>query len=389
MSVKSKSRKPVSRTIQGAPSWRIASNTVEAWVTQRGGHLAPVTFRTANGDIQPFAIAPWAEESLDEDTPDLLKTLRGDFFCAPFGGNGTPWRGEAHPPHGETASNPWSSPTISQPQSDRHVFTAEMQTSVRSGRATKRIELRDDETNLYLRHNLEGMTGPMSLGHHAILQCPPKEGAGRISLSPYHRGQVCPLPFEDPTIGGYSALKMGAKFTKLDTVERADGEFCDVSRYPAREGFEDLVMVRTKPRPEPVWSTVSFPEQGYLWFSLRDVKVLNSTVLWMSNGGRHYAPWSGRHRCVLGVEDVTSYFHFGLAESAGSNPHAERGAATTLKLSRRRPTEVSYIMGVVPIPPDFDQVKKIRFTTEGMILRAWSDAKVFHPVDWNYLKIGG
>lgn len=385
MSAKSKSRKPVSRTIAGAPSWKLASDSVEAWVTKRGGHLAPVTFHTTNGDIQPFAIAPWAEESLADDTPDLLKTLRGDFFCAPFGGNGTPWRGEQHPPHGETASCAWTSPVVSNPEPLRHVLTAEMKTTVRTGRATKQIEVRDGETNLYLRHVLEGMTGPMSLGHHAILQCPPVEGAGRISLSPYHRGQVCPLPFEDPTIGGYSALKMGAKFTNLDTVERADGEFTDVSCYPAREGFEDLVMVRTKPRPEPAWSTIAFPEQGYLWFSLRNVQVLNSTVLWMSNGGRHYAPWNGRHRHVLGIEDVTSYFHFGLAESAGPNPHAEKEAPTTVKLSRRSPTVVNYIMGVVPIPTDFDRVKKIRFAPDRIILRADSGSKLEHKVAWDFL----
>ena len=385
MSAISKSRKPVGRAIAGAPSWKLASDAVEAWITKRGGHLAPVKFRTSKGDIQPFAIAPWAEEPLADDTPDLLKTLRGDFFCAPFGGNGTPWRGEQHPPHGETASCNWTTPNVSNPEPGRHVLTAEMKTTVRPGRATKRIELRDGETNLYLRHTLEGMTGPMSLGHHAILQCPPTEGAGRISLSPYHRGQVCPLPFEDPVAGGYSALKTGAKFTNLDTVERADGEFTDVSRYPAREGFEDLVMVRTKPRAEPVWSTVAFPEQGYLWFSLRDVQVLNSTVLWMSNGGRHYAPWNGRHRNVLGVEDVTSYFHFGLAESTGANPHSGKGAPTTLKLSRRSPIVVNYIMGIVPIATDFDRVKKIRFAPGLIILRADSGAKVEHKVDWDFL----
>lgn len=378
-------RRPITRTIAGAPSWKIASDSVEAWITQRGGHLAPVTFKTTAGDIQPFAVAPWAEEPLVPATPDLLKTLRGDFFCAPFGGNGTPWKGERHPPHGETASGAWGQATVVRPESGRHVFTAEMQTSVRPGRATKRLELRDGETNLYLRHTLEGMAGPMALGHHAILQCPPAAGSGRIALSPYHRGQVCPLPFEDPTIGGYSTLKQGAKFTHLDTVERADGSFTDVSQYPAREGFEDLVMVRTKPRPEPVWSTVAFPAQGYLWFSLRDVQVLNSTVLWMSNGGRHYAPWNGRHRHVLGVEDVTSYFHFGLAESAGANPHAAARQATCLKLTRRKPTVVNYIMGVVPIPPEFDQVKKVRFRDNEVVFRAHSGVKVSHVVDWRYL----
>jgi len=226
----------------------------------------------------------------------------------------------------------------------------------------------------------------MSLGHHAILQCPPQAGAGHIALSPYHRGQVCPLPFEDPALGGYSALKMAAKFRRLEEVPRADGDLTDVSRYPAREGFEDLVMVRTKPRAEPAWSTVTFPEQGYLWFSLRDVTVLNSTVLWMSHGGRHYPPWNGRHRHVLGVEDVTSYFHFGLAESEEQDAAAPPGVVNCLPLSRRRPTVVNYIMGVVPIPANFDKVKKIRFTAGKIILRSESGQKVDHVVDETFLQ---
>ena len=44
----------------GQASWRIASREVEAFVTETGGHLGPVTFRLGKRKIQPFAIAPWA-----------------------------------------------------------------------------------------------------------------------------------------------------------------------------------------------------------------------------------------------------------------------------------------------------------------------------------------
>ena len=46
----------------GQPSWRIASREVEAFVTETGGHLGPVTFRVGGKKIQPFSIAPWAQE---------------------------------------------------------------------------------------------------------------------------------------------------------------------------------------------------------------------------------------------------------------------------------------------------------------------------------------
>ena len=57
-----------------------------------------------------------------------------------------------------------------------------------------------------------------------------------------------------------------------------------------------------------------------------------------------------------------------------------------LPLSRRRPTVVNYIMGVVPIPANFDKVKKIRFTAGKIILRSESGQKVDHVVDETFLQ---
>ena len=101
--------KPRLETVLGQPSWSFGSGLVRATLTRRGGHLAPVTFILPSGKaVQPFAVAPWAERKLPHGMPDLLRALRGDFFCCPFGGNGYPWRWEHHPPHGETANGNWS-----------------------------------------------------------------------------------------------------------------------------------------------------------------------------------------------------------------------------------------------------------------------------------------
>lgn len=80
----------------GQPSWRLKSNTVELFVTRTAGMMAPATFNLPGGRaVQPFAVAPWAGEKIDAGLPPLLHALRGDFFCAPFGGNGVAWRGES------------------------------------------------------------------------------------------------------------------------------------------------------------------------------------------------------------------------------------------------------------------------------------------------------
>src|ERR1035438_6283390 len=73
--------------IHGQPSWRLASSSVEAFVTELGGHLGPITFDRKGRKLQPYSVAPWAEEETDPSLPSIIKALRGDFFCLPFGGN--------------------------------------------------------------------------------------------------------------------------------------------------------------------------------------------------------------------------------------------------------------------------------------------------------------
>jgi len=367
----------------GAASWRLASDRVEAYLTRDGGHLAPVTFRTARGPVQPYAIAPWSEERLAPDTPAVLRTLRGDFFCLPFGGNERPWRGERHPVHGETASGRWRLVSVS-PPGPVVELTAELATTVRPGRVRKRVRLRAGEANVYCRDELRGFQGPMCLGHHAMLAFPEAEGAGRIALSPWRGGQVCPRPFESPARGGYCALKTGARFRDLRRVPLAGGGWADLTRYPAREGFEDLVLVSARPGARLAWTTVTFPGQGYVWIALKDPRVLASTVLWHSNGGRHYPPWNGRHRRVLGLEEVTGDFHFGLADSAADNPLARRGVPTVLRLRPAAPLVVNYVMGVAAIPRGFDVVRRVRFARDHVVLTAASGATVAHAVDLSF-----
>lgn len=370
------------QTVFSQPSWRLASDQVEAFVTRQGGHLGPVTFRTAAGPIQPFAVAPWHGEKLPADAPAVLKPLRGDFFCAPFGGGPSRWRGENHPPHGETAQGAWR--LVADESGPGHLV-AEMKTRVRPGRVVKRISLLPGETNLYLRHEFHGMNGPMSFGHHATLKFPDAPGSGRLAFSPWRFGSVCPEAFEDPALGGYSALKIGAAFRDLRRVPLANGGTADLTRYPARAGFEDLVMIAARPDAPYAWTSVTFPKERYVWFALKDPRVLASTVMWHSNGGRHYAPWSSRHRAVLGLEEVTSYFHLGLAASAAPNALNRRGITTALRLDPRRPLVVPYIMAVAAIPRGFDVVRTIAFRGDHVVLRAASGKTVRHAVDLSFL----
>jgi len=146
------------------------------------------------------------------------------------------------------------------------------------------------------------------------------------------------------------------------------GESADLSLYPARRGFEDLVMMVSDPTLDFGWTAVVFPSHGYAWFALKDVTVLRNTILWMSNGGRHYAPWNGRHVNVMGLEETTSYFHPGLAESAKANPISKLGFPTSVKLDPRTPTTINYIFGVVAVPPEVTRIDEIERSENGIML---------------------
>ncbi|HOQ85548.1 MAG TPA: hypothetical protein PLQ89_07490, partial [Phycisphaerae bacterium] len=329
--------KPVKKTVHKQPSFQLKSTTVEAYVTEQGGHLAPVVFDRQGCKIQPFSVAPWAEERPDPSLPQLLKVLRGDFFCMPFGGNDQPFKGEKFPAHGETANNRWTFESLEK-DDGRTTLHLSMKTSVRKGRVDKRISVIDGHNAVYSQHVISQMSGPMNLGHHATLKFPDEPGSGYVTFSPYRFGQVFIEPTERPEERGYSILKPGYEFKDHRKVATITGEFTDLSRYPARRGFEDIVQIVADAKRDVAWTAVSFPRQRYVWFALKDPKVLAGTVMWMSNGGRHYAPWNGRHVSVMGLEEITGYFHIGIAASAKKNPFNDRGVPTVLKLNPAKPT---------------------------------------------------
>ncbi len=372
------------KTVLGQPSWPLESSHVHASLTRLGGHLAPVRFRLGRKTVDPYSVAPWAEEKLPPDTPAMLRALRGDFFCCPFGGNAARWRGEQHPPHGETANATWRLESSAR-EDARVTLHASLATTVREGRVDKYIMLIDGHHAVYSRHEITGMRGPMALGHHAMLKFPEQPGSGVISASRFVRGQVLPGAFESPEQRGYQSLEPGATFRTLERVPLLAGGHTDLSRYPARRGYEDLAMVTADPRLPFAWTAVTFAAEGYVWFSLRDPRVLRNTILWISNGGRHYPPWNGRHTGVLGLEDTTSYFHHGLAESARPNPLNRGGIPTTLTLNPRRPTRVSAIMAVAAIPAGFDRVKTIAPATGGVKLTAANGRHTQAALDLSWL----
>ncbi len=363
-------------TVLGQPSYPIANDLVEGWLAERGGQLAPVTFLLGNRKVDPLHVAPWAEEELGPEHPQIIKTLRGDFFCMPFGGAPSEFRGERHPVHGEPANETWRLE-----EAEDAYLRLSIDTTIRPGKVVKEVSLKPGETNVYQRHTIHGNRGPMAFGHHAMLRF---KSRGFVSVSPFGFGQVFPGEFEKPEEGGYSWLKPGAQFESLERVPTLDCSTVDLTVYPSLKGWENLVTVYSELGRDLAWSAVAFPEEGYCWFSLRDPKVLTGTVIWISNRGRHYAPWNGRHENVYALEDVTSSIPPGIGPSSEPNEASRAGFRTFFELGDQ-PLVVSTVMGVVGIPAGFDRVETIEPGEGGVVLTSRSGVSVKAKVDLGHL----
>jgi hypothetical protein len=250
---------------------------------------------------------------------------------------------------------------------------------------TKEITLRDGHAAVYSRHVLAGMKGPVAVAHHPMLQFPAQPGAGWIATSSLRFGQVRPGRTADPIHGGYSSLQPGAVFSSLRRVPRMGGGFADLTSYPARLGYEDFVMVASRPVSPFAWTAVTLPAQGYVWFLLKDPRVLPSTFFWFSNGGLHADPARGRLRGILGIEDIAGYFGSAPGREPKANPFRARGHPTFARLDPKRPLTVSIISGVAAIPAGFGRVTAIRASAPGQVTLHSARKCVTIPLDHEFL----
>ena len=378
-------------TVASLPAWVIGNAEVELAVTQLGAHMAPVKFCRASGaPVQPYYINPWHDEKPDNLPVPVLKPLRGDFFCMPFGGNGAPFSGETHPPHGEPAGDAWTLVGHGKTGSATFLELA-FKPQVRPGTISKSIRLVDGQNAIYTQEILSGFKGAMPLGHHATLAVPEKEGSLRVAASDYAFGMTCPVLFSDPRNREYQSLAIGKEFRDLRKVPLLwkEPSEADATVFPARTGFTDLLAICRKPvwGGTPAWIAASVQQEGYLWFALKDPTVLPTTVFWISNRGRQGPPWNGRNRC-LGLEDVCGFFAEGIKASCEPNVLTRKGIPTAIELSPERPTLVNYIQGVVKIPEGFETVRSARFEPGKVTFVSITGKQVTAKVNWEFLKTG-
>lgn len=353
----------------------IQNKKVKVGVTEKCGHLHPVQFFIDNKIIEPLNIAPWSDEKFDDAIPPMLKMLRGDFFCAPFSDSDV--LEDEDRPHGTTANDKWSLIFHNE-----HELKFKLDKKVSGAEVIKKITLKSDHPVIYQEHLITGGKGKIPIGHHLMLKVPEKI---YLSFSNFLFGETPASPVEtDPQMGS-SILQYPQQFNDLAKIKLKKGNYTDLSRYPVYQDHEDLLMLKSDEELPYSWSAASAPRNGWLWFSIKNPKILNSTVLWLSDGGRKYRPFSSRHRKVIGIEEVTSYFHLGHKASIEENHLNKKGYKTFIELKPDIVHKIRYAFGLIKIPDDFRHVTSIKEDELGIVIKDENGLKVSTDFDLNFI----
>jgi hypothetical protein len=317
-------------TVPGTPVplvWRLDWAWGRAELQARGGMLGPLHFRLdAERELQVMHVAPWAGTLDSLALPGVLRRLRGEWPCVPFGRTDLPpdlppgWQALDSSddwPHGHSANHRWE---------------CEYQTAERLSLA---IEYPDDSPVARIERNvrvvpdapavdIELVIRPrrslhMPAGLHPTFRLP--AASGRVQLELGRNAGIYSYPGR--SAGAISRLVPDTHSERVDAMAGPDGPI-DLSRLPLTDDGEELVRVRgvTTDGGAPLGlHYLDYDARVGLWWETRQFPDL---MLWFSNRGRPEFPWDGSH-VALGAKSVNSVFDLGrVARPPAAHPLADR-----------------------------------------------------------------
>lgn len=320
--------KPVEWTLR----WPLGEVTVQAL----GGMVAPLTFHLKDGrSVSPLQIAPWGEEN-DSQWPGVLRRLRGEWPCLPYGTSKPPanlpagWTGHAAEDswdHGFTANNDWYLVR----QTDTEIVVAiDYPAAGPIERLQRTVRVRPDQAAIDVElviHARQDAQVPLAL--HPTFKVP---AAGlRITSAQAEHVHSYPVPTEP----GVSRLLPGAIGPSLDAMPTSDGGVQSYTALPLPYATEELMQMEKCKTP----FTLHYPEDKADVQLSWDTAVLPDVLIWISNAGRAHAPWSSRHY-ALGVEPMSGFFDLGRVVTP--TPDHPLAANKGVQLRADKPLTVSY-----------------------------------------------
>lgn len=314
-------------------------------VQRLGAMLAPVEFRLHDGrTVTPLHVAPWAGEPGSEELPGILKRLRGEWPCVPFGysvpADGWPgeWAGHLGPPaddeevHGRSSNHDWDWLA-----DDGTALRLRLDYPAASPIAYVEREVRPDPqaaaVDLTFRITVKRRCR-LPIGLHPVFRLPAEAGAARLDVGTFRLGRTYPATVEP----GKAVFAADRQFTDLAAVPARDGGSpIDATALPLGLDAEELLQIEGS---EGHARLVNLAE-GYRVMLTWNVAHFPSLLLWMSNRGRTAFPWNGRH-LAIGIEPICSPFGLGPATATADNPIARSGVATALDFTPDAPFETHY-----------------------------------------------
>jgi hypothetical protein len=307
--------------------WRLDWAFGRAEVQALGGMLGPLHFRLdAERELQVMHVAPWAGTTDSLALPGILRRMRGEWPCVPFGRTDLPpdlpdgWQPLAPDDrwaHGYSSNHRWEceyqsadrlSLAIEYPD-DSPVARIE-----RHVRAVAHAPALDIDLVVWPRHSLR-----LPAGLHPTFRLPHPNGRVQLKLGT-HEGI---FTYPSGSAGAISRLRPDTRSDSLDAMAGMSGTI-DLSHLPLDDDGEELLQVRALRADGGAPLSLHYLDYEAhvgLWW---DTAQFPDLMLWMSNRGRPEFPWDGRH-VALGAEPVNSVFDLGrVARPPAGHPLADR-----------------------------------------------------------------
>lgn len=329
-----------------------ASPRVSFAIQRLGAQLGPAVFVLPDGrQVNPLHVAPWADDPAAGALPGILRSLRGEWPCVPYGygsaaGPDTPdrWAGIMAPPetgedvHGYGANVPWD-------WGDCTAGSLALSVDYPSGHPVRRLErhvravLGEAALEFVLTIHARADCD-LPLGLHFTFRLPDTPGAARIEPGACRLVRSFPGTVEP----GASLFAIDREFPALAAAPARSGGTIDATAVPFAVPAEELLQIDGSD------GTIALcvPAEGYRAALRWDPGVFPSVNLWYSNRGRQAFPWNGRH-LALGMEPICSPFGLSPGTARQPNPVSAAGTPTVRRFRAGESMTTAYRLDITPV----------------------------------------